>query len=217
MRWVKVREYAPKQVAGVTYGNRQKDLRKCRAGTPVEFRREPHNTHDANAIALYARGRQIGYLPADVAEWVARHIDSGDVRYESRIVRMFEFEGDRGETILCADVSLEKYELEGGDASEPVFADDPRMIRINSQDRSAGASQATEESWGDAAGELLQVGADALRTAVDGTAHYGGRIVRTCDRLLERVSGGDVILLWVFRVLGVLVLVSGCAGAWLLL
>lgn len=83
-QWVKVNEYATKRVVGVTIGNRQSVIRKCRAGMPVRFEREPKNKADPNAIAVYAEGNQIGYLPADVAKWAASNLDSGRVQYQGQ-------------------------------------------------------------------------------------------------------------------------------------
>ena len=90
-QWVKVNEYATKRVAGVTIGNRQSVIRKCRAGMPVRFEREPKNKADPNAIAVYAEGNQIGYLPADVAKWAASNLDSGRVQYRSRVAEVWSF------------------------------------------------------------------------------------------------------------------------------
>jgi len=53
---------------------------------PLIFKREPANSHDANAIAIWIKARafifftsevQIGYLNADLAAEMARHIDHG--------------------------------------------------------------------------------------------------------------------------------------------
>ena len=50
----------------------------CRKGDRVILIREPKNPHDENAVAVFREdGEQIGYLPRDNAEWVARVIDGG--------------------------------------------------------------------------------------------------------------------------------------------
>lgn len=80
------------KVAGVTASNangtsRQAYIAKfCRAGMPVTFMREPDNSYDSNAVAVFITGRaliffsapvQIGYLNAELAPEIARHMDKG--------------------------------------------------------------------------------------------------------------------------------------------
>jgi hypothetical protein len=68
-------------VVGVSHKNedgtdRQAIIKRCRAGDPLELRREPENRYDPNAIAvLLEDGRQIGYLSRENAEWVAEVMD----------------------------------------------------------------------------------------------------------------------------------------------
>lgn len=80
-------------VAGVTYNNpdgssRQAYIRKfVKAGMPAKLKREPNNQHDENAIAVWVTAKlvfglikediQVGYLPAEIAEDLAPHVDSG--------------------------------------------------------------------------------------------------------------------------------------------
>jgi hypothetical protein len=47
-------------------------------GRPLELRRDPGNPHDPNAIAVHARdGRQLGWVPREVAAELAPEIDEG--------------------------------------------------------------------------------------------------------------------------------------------
>lgn len=74
-------------VAGVTFENRQGklwNLRKAEnAGQNVycSLRREPKNERDTNAIAVIAHTEnsnfKIGYVPANVACWLAKRMDNG--------------------------------------------------------------------------------------------------------------------------------------------
>ena len=80
------------KVAGVTASNyngisRQAYIAKfCHPGTSVALKREPDNPHDPNAVAVFVTARaliffsgpvQIGYLGADLAPEIARHMDKG--------------------------------------------------------------------------------------------------------------------------------------------
>lgn len=71
-------------VAGVSQKNRDGSDRQAlirryaSPGAVAELRREADNPYDSNAVAVFVRGRQIGYLRAEVAERMARLIDTGD-------------------------------------------------------------------------------------------------------------------------------------------
>lgn len=56
---------------------RAADLRK---GRPVELRREPHNPHDRNAVALFAPGARepFAYVQKGRAPAIARRMDAGE-------------------------------------------------------------------------------------------------------------------------------------------
>jgi hypothetical protein len=70
-------------VSGVTFKNpdgrdRQKLIKKlCHEGVEMTLGREPDNPRDANAVAIYIHGSQIGYVPSEDAAEVARHLDAG--------------------------------------------------------------------------------------------------------------------------------------------
>jgi hypothetical protein len=46
-------------------------------GSPLELRRDPGNEHDPNAIAVYAGGAQVGWVPREVAAELAPELDDG--------------------------------------------------------------------------------------------------------------------------------------------
>jgi hypothetical protein len=48
-------------------------------GTPLEFRRDPENEHDPNAIAVHGPGggEQVGWVPRELAEEIAPELDAG--------------------------------------------------------------------------------------------------------------------------------------------
>ncbi len=74
-------------VAGVNRSeDRQKAVRRCQVGDEVRFIREPHNPSDANAVQVRANTRDLGYLPRDIAEWVAPKMEAG-VRVRGKVRR----------------------------------------------------------------------------------------------------------------------------------
>lgn len=63
------------RLVGAQYDNsdgssRQAALAILAAGDPVEFRHEPTNPFDPNAIAVIAHTGQIGYIGAERAVWI---------------------------------------------------------------------------------------------------------------------------------------------------
>ena len=76
-------------VAGTGFEGRDQVIRRhCREGMPVRLRREPHNEHDQNAIAVYfsvprlfgllgQAQLQIGYIKAAAAKGLAAKMDAG--------------------------------------------------------------------------------------------------------------------------------------------
>jgi hypothetical protein len=62
-----------------------------RVGQALELVRESWNIHDSNAIAVYYRGAQIGYVPRAENSAVARMMDRGE-RIEANIVELFDDE-----------------------------------------------------------------------------------------------------------------------------
>ena len=76
IEWRRVAVYQPVSIAGLALFNedgsdRQDILETCHVGMRVVLRRDPAIS-DPNRVALFVNeGRQIGELPAEVAEWVA--------------------------------------------------------------------------------------------------------------------------------------------------
>jgi len=46
-------------------------------GRPLALRRDPHNPHDPNAIAVEAGGAQVGWVPRELAVELAPELDAG--------------------------------------------------------------------------------------------------------------------------------------------
>jgi hypothetical protein len=88
-------------------------------GTPLELRRDPRNEHDPNAIAVHAPGggEQVGWVPRELAEEIARELDAG--RPWSAIVLREQRASPRdprtGLTmLLAADPQIELREISAG-------------------------------------------------------------------------------------------------------
>jgi hypothetical protein len=58
-----------------------------RVGQALRLVREPWNIHDSDAVAVYYRGAQIGYVPRAENSAVARMMDRGE-RIEANIVEL---------------------------------------------------------------------------------------------------------------------------------
>lgn len=65
------------KLVGVTYNGIQSILPKLRSGMFIEFRREPKNPYDANAILALCDGKRIGHLSAEIAAEIAPLMDKG--------------------------------------------------------------------------------------------------------------------------------------------
>ena len=65
------------QVVGISYENRRIAARRVEEGDVLELRRDYENPVDSNAIAIFHQSRQIGFMPRDLAQWLAPEIDAG--------------------------------------------------------------------------------------------------------------------------------------------
>ncbi|MDK2823135.1 MAG: single-stranded-DNA-specific exonuclease [Clostridia bacterium] len=68
------------KVVGVTYENRQALIRMLKKDDSINLVREHGNIYDPNAIAVYVKDEQIGYLKKELAKHLAQNIDKG-IRY----------------------------------------------------------------------------------------------------------------------------------------
>nr|WP_047168252.1 HIRAN domain-containing protein [Sphingomonas sp. Y57] len=87
---------------------RRFEIATCRPGEPVELVLEPDNPHDPQAILiLSARGVPIGYVSAERAPFIGRHIRQGE-----EVIAIFQ---QATRTAAVIRVSL--------DGSEPILPD----------------------------------------------------------------------------------------------
>ena len=66
------------KVAGVTFDNRQRLIRRMSVGDTVSLVRDPCNPYDSNAIkVINTNGDQIGFISKELASTMAINMDSG--------------------------------------------------------------------------------------------------------------------------------------------
>lgn len=214
--------WARVNVAGVTHDGRQTVIRKhCSAGDPAELRREPDNAFDRNAIAVYVRGRQIGYVPADVAETIAPGLDSGLLTLTAKVYKVGSFETDgrdrRGrfsfrqpETIWSATLDIHWRHAKPADES-------PGRKPGRTRERRRTPGRKPELAQPILAGTVAEParkpppvpappGRDALKEigqALLSTGRAGMRAARAAvlkaDSGLRRLAGDDPTFLWILR------------------
>jgi HIRAN domain len=204
MRWQST-EYAAKRDAGVTHKNRdgsdrQRILKSCRPGMRVRLAREPDNPVDPHAVAVrIAGGQQIGYLEAEVAQWVAPSLESSQVDFVCRILSIEPFETDDGRTLLGAQISMTRVELVPGDSrivalikfvGRPIVLAGKGLSTAAPALRFAAAKVRVAEAT---AGRRYGTFARALvRTVLSA--------VRAADARLSRLAEGNSVILNLYRV-----------------
>ncbi|MDD3228906.1 MAG: HIRAN domain-containing protein [Oscillospiraceae bacterium] len=66
------------KVAGVTFDNRQRLIRRMTEGESISLQRDPRNEYDKNAImVINSAGNQIGFISKELAAVMAPNMDRG--------------------------------------------------------------------------------------------------------------------------------------------
>ena len=60
-------------------------------GAPLALKREPHNSHDTNAVAVYCHNHKLGYVPRGENSAIAQMLDRGE-RLTATITKLSEGE-----------------------------------------------------------------------------------------------------------------------------
>lgn len=104
-------------VAGATHGDRQDVAMRLKDGDSLWLDREPSNSHDKNAIAVYAAtgAGQVGYIRRDEAKLLAPLMDAGE-RVAAHVVSTRVYEAGSGPAF---GVSIA---LDFGEAAEKTMA-----------------------------------------------------------------------------------------------
>lgn len=79
------------QVAGFEFYRGEALWPSLRVGRKLSLVREPDNKYDRDAVAVYFRGHQLGYVPQLENRAIAQMLDRGE-RLEARIVELNERE-----------------------------------------------------------------------------------------------------------------------------
>ncbi len=74
-------------VAGFQFHEGEAIWSSLNAGAKLSLVREPFNPHDENAVAIYFRDEQLGYVPRSENVAVAQMMDRGE-RLQARIERL---------------------------------------------------------------------------------------------------------------------------------
>ena len=91
VEWRRVAQFEPIRVEGAPLAkddatDRPSERMAPQAGMRVVLAREPEDEHNRNAVVVESLGEQrLGYLPAEVADWIAPLLDSGRVAFDGRI------------------------------------------------------------------------------------------------------------------------------------
>jgi hypothetical protein len=92
VEWRRVAQFEPVRVEGARVTqeeevtDRPSGKATTQAGMRVALVREPENERDTKTVAVVSLDeRTLGYLPAEVADWLAPLIDSGRATFDGRI------------------------------------------------------------------------------------------------------------------------------------
>jgi|GEM_PF-7084492 len=83
------------QIAGVTHDFRQVAVSGLREGQSLDLVPEPTNPHDPHAVAVFAKGKTVGYVPAFKSEMVSEFIAKGKT-VDARVLAIEPFIVDGG-------------------------------------------------------------------------------------------------------------------------
>jgi hypothetical protein len=94
---------------GMCGEHRQDTIRRLTAGQELILWRHTDNKHDENAVAIFTLGgKDIGYLPAETAEYIAGILDSKRA-VTAKVVGVDEFISTSGSRLLGARLTLTSY------------------------------------------------------------------------------------------------------------
>jgi HIRAN domain len=88
---------------------RQNMIAKLRVGEPIYLVRVPDHPNDPNAVVLFSSaGKDIGYLPRDVAAAISPRLDAGSP-VTATVERVESFGASRGRALLGVRLLLVRY------------------------------------------------------------------------------------------------------------
>ena len=78
-------------VAGFQFHSGEIVWSSLSVGAPLALKREPHNSHDSNAVAVYYQNHKLGYVPRGENSAIAQMLDRGE-HLKATIVKLSEGE-----------------------------------------------------------------------------------------------------------------------------
>lgn len=189
--WTTHREFGCR-VAGVTYKNpdevsRQEILRHCREGDPVALLRDSRNRYSATAVLIQTQYGSIGHVPHDESAEVAAELDSG-LHGRGSISRLGTFiPDDRDCEIWYAEIEVEVC------SRKTIRVPDHGAMDLRRRAERVAARRELAKSQ--------------LRAALRAESQRLWQITtwafRFSDSGLQKLSGGDDVLHWVFRAVAI--------------
>lgn len=107
------------KVVGVTFVNedgtsRQDIIKELKSNDSIILRREPTNRYDTNAVAIFTKYGQVGYIGKDYSSILAPMMDAG-TQLEAKIGETGEYKGKYYLNIIINEVGpKDSTELSGG-------------------------------------------------------------------------------------------------------
>lgn len=87
----KTKKYEPSRtldsfyIAGFTHHDGLEVIDELVLGADVELFIEPDNPYDAEAVAIYYRGKKLGYVPKDKNSWISLMLYYGHDVFEAKV------------------------------------------------------------------------------------------------------------------------------------
>jgi hypothetical protein len=116
IRWRRVAQFEPIRVEGTQLARdeaagRLSDTAEIHAGMRVTLARDPDHEQDPKAVAVETLSNQpLGYLPAEVADWIAPLLDSGRATFDARIYALVDADPQSNRGAQSFLLSLTQFE-----------------------------------------------------------------------------------------------------------
>ena len=199
-------------VVGTDYSpERTSACESLRKGDPIILEREPDNDYDPFAIMVKSKeNKQCGYLPAELAKWLAVVLDAKEVQISQASVKEILLKGQNGNrrkhTFLQIDIKIhwdaEKYLLKMHDNESEIFL----FRKVREEILPAELYREDDDIWDEYKTYCLLVGgiglpddidyeaddeeADEVFATVENTAN-GIQFIKGANERLEHAKVGD--------------------------
>jgi single-stranded-DNA-specific exonuclease len=172
------------KIVGVTFADRQQEIRRITDGEAVELRREADNVYDQNAIGVYYNNTLIGYLNTHLARNLAPALNQG-ISYQAYVTQVTgRNKGKLGVNICVQKAAGKKSQEELAKVREKLALCSPSTIE--NEVKKAILGQAAYREKQQEVLQLLKAGHNTL--AIFGTGRGKSAVFQTraaCLALLE--------------------------------